>query len=467
MLQHLLGKGSIFHIFYSHNYLLTKTCLKYQHPTTYHPQSASAILNDMFSPWNRFKKSLGPGLITGIADDDPSGIATYGQTGAIFGLTQLWLTLYAIPFMIAVQEMCARIGIITGKGLAGVIKSTYSKTILIGAITLLAIANIINIGADLGAMGQAVSMISPIPFEAGLIGITIFTILTATLVPYPIYAKILKYFAATVLSYVVAAFFVTQDWRAITFATLIPHMEWNKEFLLNITAFLGTTISPYLFFWQADEEVEEEIAHGKIADFGKGTPKVTKADLRQMRSDTVAGMVLSNIVAFFIIITASSTLTENGNHMIGSAAELAESLRPLAGDFAVYLFAFGILGTGLLAIPVLAGGIAYAVAETFSLPVGLGKTFKQASYFYIILGISVVTGVLLNYAGIDPIAMLYYSAAVNGVLAAPLLIIIIMIANNKKILGEHTNGLLSNIFTSLTALIMGVISLLTIYSFIV
>jgi NRAMP (natural resistance-associated macrophage protein)-like metal ion transporter len=420
----------------------------------------------MSSLWTRFKKSLGPGLITGVADDDPSGIATYAQTGAIFGLTQLWLTLYSIPFMVAVQEMCARIGMATGKGLAGVIKSNYSKTILITAVTLLAVANIINIGADLGAMGQAVSMISPISFGFGLVVITIFTIATAILVPYPTYAKILKYFAATVLSYVVAAFFVTQDWRAITFATLIPHMEWNKDFLLNVTAFLGTTISPYLFFWQADEEVEEEIVKGKIADFGKGIPKVTKTDLRQMRSDTIAGMVLSNIVAFFIIITASSTLTSNGNHVIGSAAELAESLRPLAGDFAVYLFAFGIMGTGLLAIPVLAGGVAYAVAETFSLPVGLSKTFKQATSFYVLLGASIVVGVLLNSFSIDPIAMLYYSAAVNGILAAPLLIIIIMIANNKKILREHTNGPLSNIFTSLTALIMGVISILTIYAFI-
>lgn len=417
------------------------------------------------SIWNRFKKSLGPGLITGIADDDPSGIATYAQTGAIFGLGQLWLTLYAIPFMVAVQEMCARIGMVTGKGLAGVIKSNHSRTVLLATVTLLGIANIINIGADLGAMGQAVSMISPFSFGVGLAGITIFTIITAIVIPYPTYAKILKYFAATVLSYVVAAFFVNQEWKSITLATLIPHMEWNKAFLLNVTAFLGTTISPYLFFWQADEEVEEEIVEGKINDFGNGRPKVTKTDLRQMRSDTIAGMVLSNIVAFFIIITASATLTENGNHSIGSAVELAESLRPLAGDFAVYLFAFGILGTGLLAIPVLAGGFAYAVAETFDLSMGLGKTFMQARGFYLILAISVVVGVFLNFLQIDPILMLYYAAAVNGVLAAPLLIIIIMIANNKRILGDQVNGKLSNFLVSLTIIIMGVISLLTVYAF--
>lgn len=419
----------------------------------------------MISFLKRLKRSIGPGVITGIADDDPSGIATYAQTGAIFGLTQLWLTLYAIPFMIAVQEMCARIGMTTGKGLAGVIKSSYSRATLLFAVLLLTIANIVNIGADLGAMGQAISMISPFSSAVGLICITLFTISTAILIPYPTYAKILKYFAATVLSYVVAAFFVHQDWRAISFATLMPHMEWNKAFLLNITAFLGTTISPYLFFWQADEEVEEQIEKGKIAEFGKGTPLITRADLRQMRNDTVAGMVLSNLVAFFIIITASSALAGNGNHTIASATELAEALRPLAGDFAVYLFAFGILGTGLLAVPVLAGALAYAVAETFGIKAGLGKTFTQAIGFYSILTITVILGTLFNFIHVDPILMLYYAAAINGILAAPLLAIIITIANNKKILGEHVNGKLSNILVTITALSMGIISLLTIYSF--
>jgi NRAMP (natural resistance-associated macrophage protein)-like metal ion transporter len=419
----------------------------------------------MKSMWGRFKRSLGPGLITGVADDDPSGIVTYAQTGVIFGLTQLWMTVYTLPLMISVQEMCARIGMTTGQGLAGVIKSHYSRTILITAVALLAVANIINIGADLGAMGQAISMMSPIPFGVGLILITVFTITTAIVLPYPTYAKILKYFAATVLSYVVAAFFIEQEWKNIAFSALIPTMEWDKDFLLNVTAFLGTTISPYLFFWQADEEVEEEIQKGRIAEFGEGKPVVTKMDLRQMRSDTIAGMVLSNVVAFFIIITASSTLTQNGNHAIVSAAELAESLRPLAGPFAVQLFAFGILGTGLLAIPVLAGGLAYAVAETFNLPMGIGKTYKQAPGFYMVLGIAILVGVILNFIDIDPIHMLYYAAAVNGILAAPLLVIIIIVANNKEILGDKVNGLMSNIFTILTTLIMGVIAILTIWSF--
>lgn len=415
--------------------------------------------------WKRLKKSIGPGVITGIADDDPSGIATYAQTGAIFGLAQLWLTLYAVPFMIAVQEACGRIGMVTGQGLAGVIKKYYSRRVLFFAVILLGIANIINIGADLGAMGQAMSMISPLPFGIALIAITFLSLTTTVFIPYHHLVKVLKYFAATVLSYIVVAFFIQQDWKAILLSTLVPHMEWNKEFLLNVTAFLGTTISPYLFFWQADEEVEEQIDAKKIRGFGKGRAHVTKNDLLTMRRDTLAGMVLSNIIAFFIIITASSTIAANGNHVIGSATELAESLRPLAGDFAVYLFAFGILGTGLLAIPVLAGSFAYSIAETYDLPLGLGKSFRQATGFYSVLIISVLVGVLLNFINIEPVLMLYYSAAVNGMLAAPLLVIIIMIANNRKILGDKVSGILSNSLITLTAIIMGGISLLTIYSF--
>jgi NRAMP (natural resistance-associated macrophage protein)-like metal ion transporter len=317
----------------------------------------------------RIIKSLGPGIITGVADDDPSGIATYAQTGAIFGLSQLWLTLYSMPLMIAVQEMCARIGIVTGKGIAGVIKSNYPRYVLVLAVSLLAVANIINIGADLGAMGEAVHLISPLTSGVGIIIITLFSVISAIFIPYHLYARVLKYFAGTVLAYIVSAFFIQQDWSKITLSLLIPHLEWNKDYLLNITAFLGTTISPYLFFWQADEEVEEEIEHKKISVFGKGTPHVTRNDMSKMRTDTVIGMFLSNLIAFFIVITAHGTIGNSGL-AITSATQFAEALRPLAGDFAVYLFAFGILGTGLLAIPVLGGAVAYAVAEMFSSPLG-------------------------------------------------------------------------------------------------
>ncbi len=413
----------------------------------------------------RITKSIGPGFITGVADDDPSGIVTYAQTGAIFGLSQLWMTLYSIPLMVAVQEMCARIGMITGKGIAGVIKAHYPRKVLLIAVALLGVANIINIGADLGAMGQALSLVAPFPFGVSLIILTLFTLVAAIYIPYHLYAKVLKYLAATVFSYVVAAFLIKQDWGSITLATLIPHIEWNREFLLNTTAFLGTTISPYLFFWQADEEVEEEIEKNRLSAFGKGHPNVHASDLRKMQTDTITGMTISNLIAFFIIITASGALTGEGTHTITSATELAEALRPLAGDFAVYLFAFGILGTGLLAIPVLAGAVAYAVAETLNIPLGLSKTFKQATGFYTILTVAILVGVLLNFINIDPILMLYYAAAANGILAAPLLVIILFIANNKKILGERTNSRLSNSIVIVTATLMGAISLFTIESF--
>jgi Mn2+/Fe2+ NRAMP family transporter len=303
-------------------------------------------------------------------------------------------------------------------------------------------------------------MISPVSFGVGLLGDTIFTIVTATFIPYPTYAKILKYFAATVLAYVVSAFFITHDWTKISFSLLIPHISWEPAFLLNITAFLGTTISPYLFFWQADEEVEEEIEKKKIIGFGKGKPHITKTDIKQMRSDTLFGMFLSNLVAFFIIITASASIPSNTS--IVSASELALALKPLAGDFAVYLFAFGILGTGLLAIPVLAGSFAYAVGEAFNLNIGLGKKFSQATGFYAVLAIAVLVGVILNFLSLDPIEMLYYSAAVNGILAAPLLIVILFIANNKKILGENTNSITSNILVITITSIMAVVALFAI-----
>ncbi|MBP6888831.1 MAG: divalent metal cation transporter [Candidatus Pacebacteria bacterium] len=412
--------------------------------------------------WNRLKKSIGPGVITGVADDDPSGIATYGQTGAIFGLGQLWLALYTLPFMIAVQEMCARIGMTTGKGLAGIIKAHYSKPVLFFAVLLLGIANIINIGADLGAMGQAAHMIIPVSSGVALLCITIFSLVTAILIPYPLYARILKYLALTVFAYVITAFFINYDWLLIFKSLLVPHILWNEQFLFNMMAFLGTTISPYLFFWQADEEVEEEIEKKKIVAFGKGRPKVSKQDIEQMKTDTVIGMTLSNLVAFFIMITAAGTLNATNTGEIATAAQLAEALRPFAGDFAVYLFAYGIIGTGLLAVPILAGSFAYAIGETFDMKLGLGKTFMQATGFYSVLIIAMLLGVILNFINMDPVHMLYYSAAANGLLAAPILFIILFIANNRRVMGDKVNGKWSNALVGSIAFIMAIISIFTI-----
>lgn len=408
----------------------------------------------------RISKSAGPGVITGVADDDPSGIATYAQTGAVFGYSQLWLALFTYPFMVAIQEMCGRIGMVTGKGLAQVLKNHYSKKVLFGAVAVLAITNIVNIGADLGAMSSAIQLVLPFSFNYILIGLTLFTVFTQVFIPYRLYVTILKYFALTIFSYVVAAFFIKQDWSMVFFSTIVPHIEWNRTYLLNITAMLGTTISPYLFFWQASEEVEEELLDGKLRAMGKGVPKITKTDVAQMRSDTAFGMLISNVVTFFIIITAAGTLGKEGITSITSASQVAASLEPLAGKSASLLFTLGIVGTGLLAIPVLAGSAAYAIAEAFGWKEGLGKTFKEAKGFYTVIILSTLIGVLVNLSSINPIVMLYYAAILNGLLAPILMILILLIANNKKILGKQTNGRLGN---TLGIIITTIMSSLTLY----
>ncbi len=415
---------------------------------------------------SRIKKSLGPGLITGIADDDPSGIATYAQTGVMFGLGQLWLALYSIPFMIAVQEMCGRIGMVTGKGLAGVIKSHYSRTLLYFAVLLLFIANTVNIGADLGAMATSMNLVFPhLTFGLGLIALTLFTVLTTVYIPYATYVKMLKWLALSIGAYIITAFTIHHAWGEIFSALITPHIEWNKTYLLNITAMLGTTISPYLFFWQASEEVEEELSHKKLRFFGRGTPKITKADIAQMRADTVIGMVASQLITFFIIITASATLHEQGITGVASATQMAEALRPFAGNFSVILFALGIVGTGLLAVPTLAGSAGYALAEAQGMKEGLGLAFSQARAFYYVIIISMLAGALVNVLHIDAMSMLYYSAAANGILAAPLVVIILLLANNKAILGDKTNSTLSNVLGWFTALCMGGVAFFTVISF--
>lgn len=408
----------------------------------------------------RVKKSFGPGVITGIADDDPSGIATYAQTGAMFGYGQLWFALFALPFMITIQEMCGRIGMVTGTGLAGIIKKHYSYKILVLSVALLAIANIINIGADLGAMADAATLILPIPFTTALIFITIFTLLVEIFVPYPTYVKFLKYLALTVFAYVLAAFFVHQDWRQVFTSFFIPHISLTQEYLLNITALLGTTISPYLFFWQADEEVEEEIAQGKISSIGQGTPTVSGDEISQMRYDTAVGMLISNAITFFIIITAAATLHANGITSITSAAQMASALTPFAGEFASLLFSIAIIGTGLLAVPVLAGSAAYALSETFGWKVGLGETFTKARAFYITIIIATLLGLFVNFSSIGSITMLYYAAILNGILAPPIMILILFIANNKKIMGEKVNGKIGNILGLIITALMSLIAIL-------
>ena len=387
---------------------------------------------------------IGPGFITGASDDDPSGIGTYSQTGAHFGFGQLWTALFSFPFMAVIQEICGRIGLVTGKGLAVIVKENYAKPILYSAVILLVTANTINIGADLGAMAASGQLILKAPFALWLGVITITTLMLEIFIPYQKYAKILKYLTFSLFAYFLVAVIVKQNWGMIALSTITPSFTWSKDYLLNVVAILGTTISPYLFFWQCDEEVEEEIVHHQIRAMGKGMPKIRNIDIKEMREDTFFGMFFSNLVMFFIIITTASTLATHGITNIDTADQAAAALRPLAGNFAFLLFTMGIIGTGLLAVPILSGSAAYSVSETFGWKVGLAEKFKKARKFYGIIIVTILVGLVVNFTSIKPFQLLYYTAIFNGVCAPPLMILIMLIGNNKKIMGEHTNSWLSN-----------------------
>lgn len=389
-------------------------------------------------------RKLGPGFITGASDDDPSGIATYAQTGAIFGYSQLWTSIFSFPFMTVIQEISGRTGMVTGKGIAAIVKEHYARPVAYATVLLLVIANTINIGADLGAMAASAKLLIGVPFEVLLIGMTTFTLILEIFVPYPAYARILKYLTFSLFAYIVTAFFVKQDWNAIAIATLIPQIALNKDYLFNIVAILGTTISPYLFFWQANEEVEEEIEHHKLRVMGKGIPRISKGDIRDMRIDTTIGMFFSNTVMFFIIVTIASTLHVNGITNIETADQAALALKPFAGDFAFLLFALGIVAIGLLAVPILAGSAAYAVSEVLNWRSGLSKKLSQAYGFYGVIAVATIIGLFVNFTPIKPFQMLYYAAILNGICAPPLMILIMLISNNKQIMGKHTNSSFSN-----------------------
>lgn len=414
--------------------------------------------------FKKFLKTLGPGFITGASDDDPSGIATYAQTGAQFGYNQLWTSLFSFPFMTVIQEMCGRIGMVTGKGLSQVLRQHYSKPILYGSVFLLLLANTVNIGADLGAMASAGQLLLGVPFIFWLIGLTVLTLVLEVTISYPKYASILKYLTLSLFAYVITVFIVKQDWGRVAFSTFVPNFSFNKDYLLNVVAILGTTISPYLFFWQSDEEVEEEVEHHRLRAMGKGLPKVFRRDIREMRLDTIVGMFFSNMVMFFIIATTASTLAVHGITQIETADQAAQALRPLAGDFAYLLFAAGIIGTGLLAVPVLAGSASYAVAEVFSWHEGLSKKFKQAHGFYGVITLATLIGLLVNFTPIKPFTMLYYTAILNGVCAPPLMFLILKIGNNKQIMGTHTNSIFSNVLGWFITAVMSVAALALIFT---
>lgn len=408
------------------------------------------------SRW-RFFGILGPGLTTGAADDDPSGIATYSQTGAQFGYGQLWTALYMLPFMIAVQETCARIGMIKGKGLAAVIKDNYSKPVLYLVVGIVVLANTINIGADIGAMAAAAQLIIPLPFVVLILFFTAFILILEVFTTYKTYSKLLKWLALALLSYPLTVFLVHQPWQTIFIASLVPNIKFDFSFLLIIIGVLGTTISPYMFFWQASQEVEEDKAHHR---FKNGQPVISSLQLKNMRIDNVVGMVISEFTTWCIILTAATVLHQHKIYDIKTAADAAKALEPLvntfpnAGYLAKLIFSIGIIGLGFLAIPVLSGSAAYAVSEALNWKSGLNHKLNKAHGFYGVITIATLIGLTINFIGIDPVKALVYAAVLNGIATIPLLFLIIKIAASEKIMGPYKSGKLSLALVAITFLSM-------------
>lgn len=380
-----------------------------------------------------FVKALGPGLITGASDDDPSGIGTYSSVGAAFGLSIIWMATWLLPMMTAIQEVCARIGVVTNKGLAGVLKTHYNRKIVVAAVALLIIANTINIGADLGAMAAAIGMFTNLDYYIIIALLAIGITLIEIFVQYHLYVRVLKFLTISVFAYVITGFLINPDWSLIFKNAIIPHFVFDQKYLFAIIAVFGTTITPYLFFWQASEEVEEN----KLLKNYRKSKKGIYSRIAHMRTDVYTGMFLANIVFFFIVLTTAQVLFTNGITNVNSAQDAALALAPLAGKHAALLFTLGIIGTGLLAIPILAGSGAYAMTEVLEWKEGLEMKFLQAKGFYFIIALSIICGALINFIGINPIKALYYAAFVNGVIAVPLMYLIMKIGNDPRVMGDE------------------------------
>ena len=382
-------------------------------------------------------KSLGPGLVTGASDDDPSGIATYSQVGAQFGFGMLWVMLFSYPLMCGIQEISGQIGRVTGRGIAGNLRRHYPRPLLYGIVMLVLVANTINLGADIGAMGAAMKLLVGGP---ALLFAALFAVLSVgleVLLPYDRYAKVLKWLCAALFAYVATVFVVHVPWGTALKATVIPSLSLKAVFITSIVAVLGTTISPYLFFWQAEEEVEIEEATPEEKPL-KQDPKAAPTQLHRIRVDTYTGMAFSNIVAFFIILTAASTLHVHGVTDIQTSTQAAAALQPIAGRFAFLLFALGIVGTGLLALPVLAGSAAYAVGEALAWRVGLNNEPQKARGFYGIIAAATLIGLGMNLVHLDPIKALFWSAVINGVVAVPIMGLMLLLGQNEKVMGQFT-----------------------------
>ncbi len=412
---------------------------------------------DKVNKFYRFWKLLGPGLITGASDDDPSGIATYSQAGAAYGLATLWTALIAFPLMASIQQMCARIGLVTSQGLTGTLKKHYPRPILYLMLLFSFPAIVMNIGADIAGMGAVGNLLFP-AVDATYFSVFFTGLLLVLIIylPYQKIASILKYLCIVLLVYLVVPFLYGQDWLAVLKAAFIPTIKFDKDFISILVGILGTTISPYLFFWQASMEVEEMKHKTKHL-------VVNKKIISDMKEDVDFGMSFSGLVMFFIILTTGTVLFQGGIHQIDTVEQAALALKPLAGDLAYLLFAIGVIGTGLLAVPVLSGSLSYIITETFGWEQGLDKKFHEAKAFYIVIAISLLLGLSLNYIGISPIKALIYTAILYGLTAPVLIAIILHICNNKKIMGEYTNSKMANILGFSALIIMTVAATILVY----
>ena len=409
------------------------------------------------NPLVRYFRNLGPGLVTGASDDDPSGITTYSVAGAALGYGMLWTALATFPLMAAVQLICARIGLVTGRGLAGTIRRHYPRPFLYVACLLLLVANVFNIGADLAGMADATHMLTGVPPLVSVPMFGLAVLLATVYLTYARFAQYLKWLTGVLFAYVLAALLAKPDWRQVAVATVVPSLRGDALYVTTLVAVLGTTISPYLFFWQASQEVEEEKARGRrtlVQRRGANAHELSDA-----RLDVITGMLFSNVVMFFIMLATGATLHPSGRSEIETARGAAEALQPLAGDGAYLLFALGLIGTGFLAVPVLAGSASFAVAEVFGWRAGLDLSPRRGRRFYLVFAGAVATGVVLRLAGTNPIRMLFLSALLNGLLAPPLLLLVMLVSNNRKIMGAHANGPWLNVLGWSATIVMSVAAL--------
>jgi NRAMP (natural resistance-associated macrophage protein)-like metal ion transporter len=416
--------------------------------------SLEAALSREPSKIRRILKVLGPGLITGASDDDPSGIGTYAATGASLGFATLWMALWSLPLTITIQYICAKIALVTGRGLAGVLRQHYPRKVLYPIVFGLVVANTINAGVDIGAIAAAINILIPIPMALLIVPITLAILALQIWGSYRLITNIFKWLTLALFAYIGAAIFARPDLLDVLKNTFIPTLRFDKTFITTVVAILGTTISPYLFFWQASQEVEEEVSMGRKRLWQR--KGATDAELEYAAWDVNIGMAFSNMVMYFIILATGATLFAAGKTDIQSATDAAQALRPIAGEAAGILLAVGLIGAGVLAVPILTGSAGYAVAEAFGWKYGLDEKPQRAKQFYAVIAAATLVGMLVNFLGINPISALFWTAVINGFLAPPMLAIVMLIANNKTIMGKRVNSRHSNILGWITTAVMTV-----------